>query len=89
MVSVWVIPSCSTRWLSARFRFVAASSRLQVILSLIETRSWRSIPGQVLQRLPEVGGVVMVNFFTCYLSDECQERDVTVLDVVKHINHIR
>ena len=39
--------------------------------------------------MPEVGGLVMVNFFTCYLSDDCRERDVTVLDVVKHINHIR
>ena len=43
----------------------------------------------MLQRMPEVGGLVMVNFFTCYLSDDCRERDVTVLDVVKHINHIR
>merc|ERR1719507_2404272 len=49
----------------------------------------RNVPDDVLQRMPEVGGLVMVNFFTCYLSDDCRERDVTVLDVVKHINHIR
>lgn len=49
----------------------------------------RNVPDDVLERMPEVGGLVMVNFFTCYLSDDCRERDVTVLDVVKHINHIR
>ena len=47
------------------------------------------VPDDVLERMPEVGGLVMVNFFTCYLSDDCRDRDVTVLDVVKHINHIR
>ena len=31
----------------------------------------------------------MVNFYSCFLTDDCQEREATVEDVVKHINHIR
>merc|ERR1712215_397850 len=49
----------------------------------------RNVPDDVLERVAEVGGVVMVNFYSCFLRDDCQEEDATVLDVVKHINHIR
>ena len=31
----------------------------------------------------------MVNFYSCFLRDDCQEKEATVEDVVKHINHIR
>jgi len=31
----------------------------------------------------------MVNFYACFLIDNCQEQDATVWDVVRHINHIR
>ena len=62
------------------------------VLQVVQRSSYNipgNVPDDVLQRMPEVGSLVMVNFFTCYLSDDCRERDVTVLDVVKHINHIR
>merc|ERR1719347_1008298 len=49
----------------------------------------RNVPDDVLERMPLVGGVVMVNFFTCFVIDDCTERNATVADVVKHINHIR
>ena len=49
----------------------------------------RNVPDDVLERVAEVGGVVMVNFYACFLIDNCGEEDATVLDVVKHINHIR
>ena len=39
--------------------------------------------------MPEIGGVVMVNFYSCFVIDDCRDRDATVADVVKHINHIR
>ena len=39
--------------------------------------------------MKEVGGVVMVNFYSCFLRDDCNEHNATVADVVKHINHIR
>ena len=35
------------------------------------------------------GGIVMVNFYPCYLIPDCEERKATVQDVVAHINHIR
>jgi len=49
----------------------------------------RNVPDDVLERVAEVGGVVMVNFYACFLIDNCGDEDATVLDVVKHINHIR
>merc|ERR1712179_473365 len=49
----------------------------------------RNVPDDVLERVAEVGGVVMVNFYACFLRDNCAEEDATVDDVVKHINHIR
>ena len=47
------------------------------------------MPDRVLKRIKETGGVVMVNFYSCFLKDNCQEEVATVDDVVKHINHIR
>jgi len=49
----------------------------------------RNVPDDVLEMVAQVGGVVMVNFYSCFLIDDCQTRDATVQDVVKHINHIR
>lgn len=49
----------------------------------------RNVPDDVLQTVAQVGGVVMVNFYSCFLKDNCQEEVATVDDVVKHINHIR
>ena len=49
----------------------------------------RNVPDDVLEKLKTVDGVVMVNFYSCFVIDECQERNATVADVVKHINHIR
>ena len=49
----------------------------------------RNVPDDVLQTVAQVGGVVMVNFYSCFLRDDCQEKEATVEDVVKHINHIR
>jgi len=49
----------------------------------------RNVPDDVLERVADVGGVVMVNFYACFLRDDCAEEDATVEDVVKHINHIR
>ena len=49
----------------------------------------RNVPDDVLQTVAQVGGVVMVNFYSCFLTEDCQEREATVADVVKHINHIR
>ena len=31
----------------------------------------------------------MVNFYPCFLIDDCRTVNATVKDVVKHINHIR
>ena len=49
----------------------------------------RNVPDDVLESVAQVGGVVMVNFYSCFLTDECQEREATVEDVVRHVNHIR
>jgi len=49
----------------------------------------RNVPDDVLQTVTQNGGVVMVNFYACFLIDDCRNQDATVQDVVKHINHIR
>lgn len=49
----------------------------------------RNVPDDVLETVAQVGGVVMVNFYSCFLKDNCEEEVATVQDVVKHINHIR
>ena len=47
------------------------------------------MPDRVLKRIKETGGVVMVNFYSCYLIPDCEHKKATVQDVVAHINHIR
>jgi len=49
----------------------------------------RNVPDDVLEMVKENGGIVMVNFYTCFLVESCRTQNATVLDVVKHINHIR
>ena len=48
-----------------------------------------TVPDRVLKRIKETGGVVMVNFYSCYLIPDCEHKKATVHDVVAHINHIR
>ena len=49
----------------------------------------RNVPDRVLRMIRDTGGVVMVNFYSCYLIPDCEEREATVQDVVTHINYIR
>ena len=49
----------------------------------------RNVPDDVLEMVKEKGGIVMVNFYTCFLVENCKTQNATALDVVKHINHIR
>lgn len=45
----------------------------------------RNVPDQVLQRLPENGGVVMVTFVPSFVS---AEDEATLSDVADHIDHV-
>ena len=45
----------------------------------------RNVPDQVLRRLPENGGVVMVTFVPSFLTSRDQ---ATIADVADHIDHI-
>ncbi|XP_064117062.1 dipeptidase 1-like [Macrobrachium nipponense] len=47
----------------------------------------RNVPDDVLLRLRENGGVIMVNFFPAYLSDDPNSANIS--SVVEHINYIR
>jgi len=49
----------------------------------------RNVPDDVLRMVKENRGIVMVNFYSCFLVQECKTQNASVLDVVKHINHIR
>ncbi|KAL9976697.1 hypothetical protein ACROYT_G014024 [Oculina patagonica] len=46
----------------------------------------RNVPNDVLKRLPQNGGVVMVNFYNDYLT--CN-KTATLSDVADHIDHIK
>jgi len=46
----------------------------------------RNVNDKILRRVPENGGVVMVNFFDCYVGG-CGNS--TVDDVAKHVDHIK
>jgi len=48
----------------------------------------RNVPDDILLRVKENEGIVMVNFFSCYVTN-CNEIIATVEDVAAHINHIR
>ncbi|XP_063601038.1 dipeptidase 1-like isoform X2 [Penaeus indicus] len=65
-------------------------TRAPVIFSHSDVRALcvitRNIPDDVLKRLPENGGVALVNFYSYFLS--CSG-DSTIQDIVDNINHIR
>jgi membrane dipeptidase len=46
----------------------------------------RNVPDDVLQRLPENGGVVMVTFVPSFVSDD---GNATLADVADHIDHVK
>eukprot|EP00095_Tigriopus_kingsejongensis_P006676 maker-scaffold660_size117387-snap-gene-0.34 protein:Tk06676 transcript:maker-scaffold660_size117387-snap-gene-0.34-mRNA-1 annotation:"hypothetical protein DAPPUDRAFT_196706" len=49
----------------------------------------RNVPNEILERLPVVGGIVMVNFYSCFVVPNCNEDPGTIQDVVAHMNKIR
>jgi membrane dipeptidase len=46
----------------------------------------RNVPDDVLRRMPQNGGVVMVTFVPAFLTTE---REARMADVIRHIEHIR
>jgi len=48
----------------------------------------RNVPDEVLKKVAMNRGVVMVNFYDCYVAD-CGAHNVSVQDVANHVNHIR
>jgi len=49
----------------------------------------RNVPDDVLEMVKLNNGIVMVNFYACFISNDCRTMNATVHDVVAHINHIR
>lgn len=60
-----------------------------VIWSHADTRGMRdhprNVPDQVLRRLPDNGGVVMITFVPSFLTDR---EEATIADVANHIEHV-
>ena len=42
----------------------------------------RNVPDDILKQVRTNGGVVMVNFYSCYLIPDCDSRNATLQDVV-------
>jgi len=53
------------------------------------TKNARNVPDHILRALKQNRGLVMVNFWACFIVDDCKQQNATKLDVVRHINHIR
>ncbi|XP_076064497.1 uncharacterized protein LOC143038817 isoform X2 [Oratosquilla oratoria] len=49
-------------------------------------KSPRNVPDDILQKVAENGGIVMVSFYNHFLT--CS-KDASVQDVIEHINHVR
>ena len=41
-------------------------------------------PSELIEyQVKENGGVVMVNFYSCYVINDCEKRNATIMDVVR------
>jgi len=49
----------------------------------------RNVPDDVLEMVKDNGGIVMVNFYACFVAEDCRAQNATKYDVVRHINSIR
>jgi len=80
---------------SDTMRKVLATSLAPVIFSHSSARAvtanthMRNVPDDVIKMVKTNNGIIMVNFYSCYIVDDCEKRNANVHDVVKHINHIR
>jgi len=78
---------------SDTMRQAIAASEAPVIFSHSSARAIsahaRNVPDDVLELVRNNRGIVMVNFYACFLIDDCGSSNATVKDIVKHINHIR
>merc|ERR1711872_35492 len=49
----------------------------------------RNVPDDVITLLKTNRGIIMINFYSCFLVNDCAQYNATADDVVKHINHVR
>merc|ERR1719369_2229107 len=78
---------------SDTMRKVLATSLAPVIFSHSSARAvtthMRNVPDDVIKMVKTNNGIIMVNFYSCHIVDDCEKKNANVYDVVKHINHIR
>jgi len=78
---------------AATMKQALAVSQAPIIFSHSNTRAItddsRNVPDDVIKMVKSKKGIIMVTFYSCYITSDCETSSGNITDVVRNIDHIR